>query len=137
MFAALFLAPKLFHLHGEPNFPRWATEVGDFFKVVSQLQENCKSAAFWADFNHVRFPWPWQRAQRERLPPLPGKLWLEGRKSIIAFTFLPPPRLPRACLLLIRTLARKNVLVFFLQSVHPEGTLWIHLWEWGLISFTG
>jgi len=48
MFAALFLAPELFHFYGETNFFRWATKIGDFFKVVSHLHENCGSAAFWA-----------------------------------------------------------------------------------------
>jgi len=56
MFAALFLAPELFHFYGETNFFRWAAEIGDFFKVVSHLQEYCGSAAFWAGFIHVRFP---------------------------------------------------------------------------------
>jgi len=56
MFATLFLAPELFHLHRETNLPRWAARIGDFFKLVSRLQQDRNSAALGTGFNHVRIP---------------------------------------------------------------------------------
>src|SRR5438067_141966 len=46
MFAGWFLTPELFHLHRDTDIVHRATEVGDFFKLVSHLQECCSSVAF-------------------------------------------------------------------------------------------
>src|SRR5947209_814019 len=93
MFAALFLAPELFHFHREPDYSSWASNIGDFFKILGHLQEDCSSAAFWAGFNHAHFPpqgvilYP---DQRERLSfllaslgigSIPARVRLEERKS--------------------------------------------------------
>jgi hypothetical protein len=42
----LFLAPELIHFYGDTDLFRWATKIGDFFKVVSHFHEYCSSAAF-------------------------------------------------------------------------------------------
>ena len=71
MFAALFLAPELFHFHGEPDYSSWTTNIWHFFKIFPHFQEDRSSAAFWAGFDHAHFPplgaIPYSE-QRERLP---------------------------------------------------------------------
>lgn len=48
MLAAWFLTPELLHIYRESDLFRWAAKIGDFFKFFSDLQESCRSAAFWA-----------------------------------------------------------------------------------------
>jgi hypothetical protein len=45
MCAALFLASELFHFYMDAHVLGWTAKVGDFLKVLSDLQERCRPAA--------------------------------------------------------------------------------------------